>query len=342
MKKSKSYVVSINSKSDIDLITDDTKYININVTNPDIDVINFFLKNGENYLYSEIIDGTCGYIYVNYKEFAMSEKIINYIYANMPDDLSKLEMARYLYTSIPKYVYFDINLDIDKNENYNMSLMNSINNLWGSLSLGRVNDKSISKIFYYLCRRLDIDSVMVTSINNDSYVKLNIDKISLITDLFNDIPFVQVGMKTLHFGTYNDDLSLDNKIKYIKNKYTDTLLDKHLKDIDYNKSDCVSNVLIKCEKVINIDKIKPVELSIIFEYIFNKYCPQYDIKINNLYLNNKEKKHFLVISYGDNHYSYNYRKKCFVLVKDKDIINSINSNRIGLYMDEFVPNIGNL
>ena len=341
MKNNKSYVVSINSKNDIDLITDDTKYININVTNPDIDVINFFLKNGENYLYSEIIDGTCGYIYVNYKEFAMSEKIINYIYANMPDDLSKLEMARYLYTSIPKYVYFDINLDSDKNENYNLSLMNSINNLWGSLSLGRVNDKSISRIFYYMCRRLDIDAVLVTSINNDSYVKLNIDKISLITDLFNDIPFVQIGMKTLHFGTYNDDLDLDKKIKYVKNKYTDDSLDKHLKSIDYNKNDCVSNILIKCEKVINIDKIKPVELSIIFEYIFSRYCPQYDIKINNLYLNNKEKKHFIVISYGDMHYSYNYKKKCFVLVNDKDIINSINSNKIGLYMDEFVPNISN-
>ena len=342
MKIDTSYIVNVYSKKDLDLITDDTKYININVSNPDIDIINFFINNGENYLYSEIIDDKCGYIYIGYEEFCKAEEIINYIYANMPNDLTKLEMARYLYVSIPKHVFFDINLDSDKNENYNLSLMNSINNLWGSLSLGRVNDKSISKIYYYMCRRLDIDVLLVTSINKDYYVKLNIDKMNLITDLFNDIPFIQIGMSTMHFGTYNDDIELDKKIKYIKNKYTDDYLDKQLKSINYNKSDCVSNILIKCEKIININKIKPVELSIIFDYIFNRYCPQFDIKINNLYLNNKEKKHFLVISYGDNHYSYNYKKKCFVLINDIDIRNSINSNKIGLYMDEFVPNIGNL
>ena len=342
MKKDTSYVVSIYSKKDIDLITDNTKYINLNVTNPDVDVINFFLKNGENYLYSEIINNKCGYIYISYEEFYKSEEIINFIYANMPDELTKLEIARYLYISIPKYVFFDINLDSEKNENYNLSLMNSINNLWGSLSLGRVNDKSISKIYYYMLRRLDIDAELITSINNDSYVRLNIDKMSLITDLFNDIPFVQIGMKTLHFGTYNEDIDLDKKVKYIRSRYTDTLLDKQLKDIDYNSPKCVSNMLIKCERIIDIERIKPVELSIIFEYIFNRYCPQFDIRINNLYLNNKEKKHFLVISYGDMHYSYNYKKKSFVLINDKDIINNINSNKIGLYMDEFVPNISNL
>ncbi len=342
MKVDATYIVSVTSKKDLDLISDKTKYININLTNPDIDIINFFKNNGENYLYSEIIDGKSGYIYVSHDEFCKAEEIIDYIYANMPNDLSKLEIARYLYTSIPKYVYFDINLDSCKNENYNLSLMNSINNLWGSLSLGRVNDSSISKIYYYMCRRFDIDAEIITSVNNDTYVKLFINKMNLIVDLFNDIPFVQVRMKTLHFGTYNDDIELDKKVKYINNKYTDDNLDKQLKNIDYTKEDCVSNMLIKLEKIININKIKPVELSIIFEYIFGRYCPDFDIKINNLYLNNKEKQHFLVISYGDIHYSYNYKKRCFVKINDNDIRNNILGGKIGLYMDEFVPNISNL
>ena len=84
-------------------------------------------------------------------------------------------------------------------------------------------------------------------------------------------------MQTKYFTPYNDELDLDKKIKYIKNKYTDTLLDKSLKNIDYIKEDCVGEILSKTQNIIDIDNIKPVELSIIYEDIFNKYCPNYNI-----------------------------------------------------------------
>ena len=115
-------------------------------------------------------------------------------------------------------------------------------------------------------------------------------------------------MQTKHFATYNDDYDLDHKIKYIKNKYNDYYLDKALRNIDYTKEDCVKLILLKTESILNLDIIKPSELSLIYKYIFDKYCPNYDIKINNLYLNNKNKQHFIMISYHDYHYSYNYYK----------------------------------
>ena len=74
--------------------------------------------------------------------------------------------------------------------------------------------------------------------------------------------------------------------------------------------------------------------------IFNKYCPKYQIKINNLFLNTKDKNHFIIISYEEEHYSYNYKKKAFVKVTNLDLIDNINNGRIGLYTDEFIPNLG--
>lgn len=340
MKKMPSLVVEIFSMKDIDKITEKTKYINIDITNIDFEIIDFFLKNGENYLYSEIIDGVPGYIYVNYEDFFRAEEIIKGIYAGMPNDLSKLEMARYLYVSIANYVFFDINLVPEKNENYNFSLFSSIHNLWGSLSLGRVNDISVSKIYYYLCRRLDIDiELEVNYDTKEAYNKLKINNIIFLVDLFNDIPFIQVRMKTTHFGNYNDDINLDKKVKYIKSKYNDILLDKALKRIDYTDKDCVANILYKTQNVLEVDKVKPIELSVIYDIIFKRYCPNYSIKINNLFLNNKYKNHFIIISYGDEHYSYNYKKKMFVKVNDRDIIANIDAGKIGLYLNEFIPNL---
>ena len=82
-------------------------------------------------------------------------------------------------------------------------------------------------------------------------------------------------------------------------------------------------------------------MSIIYKYIFDKYCPNYNIKINNLYLNEREKKHFIMISYNESHYSYNYKKKTFVEVTEEDIISNLEIGKIGLYKQENIPNISN-
>ena len=155
-------MVTISTLQDVEKIKENTKYINIDITNCNHDIIDYFLKNGQNYLYSETINDNKGYSYVRYEDFYRAENIINLIYADMPNNLTKLEIARYLYTKIAKYVFFDINIIPEKNETYNFLLTSSINNLWGSLSLGRVTNSSISKIYYYLCKRLELD-VSITS-----------------------------------------------------------------------------------------------------------------------------------------------------------------------------------
>ena len=325
---------------DIEKIKKDTKYINIDITNCTHDVIEYFMNKGQKYLYSEIINNVPGYIYVNYEDFYKAENIITKIYLNMPNDLNKLETARYLYTSLAKYVFFDINIDPSKNETYSFSLTNSINNLWGSLSVGRVTDISIAKIYYYICKRLDLDiSLEINEDTKEAYNKLIIDNLVMNVDLFIDIPYIQVSMKTKNFTPYNDDLELDKKIKYIKTKYTNTLIDKSLKNIDYTKENCIRDILNKTQNILDIDNIKPVELSIIYEYLFNKYCPNYNVKINNLYLNNQEKNHFIMISYNNDHYSYNYKEKTFIKVNDYDLIDNLKTGKIGLYLDDFIPNI---
>ena len=56
-------------------------------------------------------------------------------------------------------------------------------------------------------------------------------------------------------------------------------------------------------------------------------------------LNNKNKFHFIMISYNDYHYSYNYKKKSFVKVNDLDILNNLKLGKISIYKDELIPNI---
>lgn len=340
MKNKSSLMISISSIKDIDKITKDTKYINIDITNPNYDIITYFINNGHNYLYSDITNSINGYNYVKYEEFLKAENLIEIIYANMPNNLTGIELAKYLYISLGKCLSSSINADFNKTEIYNLPLITNINNLWGSLSSGITNSYSCSKIFYYLCRRLDIACDIIEE-DNLSKVKLKINNKILITNLYQDIPFIQNNMQTRYFSTYNDDLDLDKKIKYIKNKYNDYYIDKTLKDIDYLEEDCIWKVLSKTQKILHIDNINPTELSIIYRYIFEKYCPNYNIKINNLFLNDINKKHFIMISYNESHYSYNYKKKTFVKVNEEDILSNLEIGKIGLYEQENIPNISN-
>ena len=340
MKNNKSLIVHITSMTDLDKITSKTKYIGLDLTNFNNDVLSYFKNNGQNYFYSEIIDNHAGYIYVSYDEFIKAETVIDMIYANMPDNLTKLEIARYLYISIAKLVSSDINISPEKTEYLDLTLLSNVGSLWGSLSIGRVNDISAAKIYYYLCKRLGIDiSLVVDYRTKEALNKLNINNQILLVDLYKDLPYIQSLMQTKNFATYNDDIELDHKIKYIKNKYNDYYLDKSLRNIDYTKENCVRDILLKTENILPLDIIKPAELSVIYQSIFDKYCPNYDIKINNLYLNNKTKLHFLIISYHNNHYSYNYREKTFVKVNELDILNNLKEGKIGLYQNELIPNI---
>lgn len=340
MKNKSSLIIQISDMADIDKITKSTKYINLDINNMNHDVINYFLEHGEKYLYSDMVDDILGYTYASYDDFVKAEEIIDLIYANMPSDLTVLEIAKYLYVNICKYVTFDINSDGEKNPLYNLNLISKVNNLWSSLAIGCVNDNSASKIYYYLCRRLGIE-VEIVKHDNECLNKLIINNQLLIVNVFKDIPYVKINMQTRYFANYNDDNDIDKRINYVRGWYKDYYIDKELKNIDYTSDECIRDVLIKTKKLVNIDSINPAELSVIYNDIFNKYCSNYNVKINNLFLNKQGRSHFIMISCGDNHYSYNYRKKTFVNVNKMDIINNLKMEKIGLYTGEYIPNINN-
>ena len=57
--------------------------------------------------------------------------------------------------------------------------------------------------------------------------------------------------------------------------------------------------------------------------------------INNFYINDKDmKEHFIIFNYGDDYYSYNYNRKCFIKLDYDYLINNLKSKKIGLYLNE--------
>ena len=164
----------------------------------------------------------------------------------------------------------------------------------------------------------------------------------IILDITQDIPYIQANFKTRNFLGYNDNIELDKKIGYIKDNYNETSIEKSLKNIYYNKEDTVETILNLTSKIIDIKNIKPIELSIIYEEIFSKYCPNYDIKIHNLYLNcYPDKEHFIIIDYNNKLYSYNYTKQEFVKISQTEIIQNIEEQKIGIYLNEKIPFLTN-
>ena len=332
-------IVSISNIADLKKITDNTKYINIDINCFNHKIAAFFTEYGQTFKYSDMIDGVCGYTYVNYEEFIKAECIIDTICKNMPNDLNNLEKARYLYISLARCISFDINCDTNKCEVYDLSLITNANNIWGGLALGSVTNISASKIYYYLCTRNGLTVNITVDDNGNYFNKLKINNQIIITNIFMDIPYINALMKTRYFGTYNDDISIDKKIKYIKEEYNDDKLDRILKNIDYSNESFMEEILDKTQKILDINSIKPMELSIIYKYIFEKYASNYNITINNLFLNDIKKFHFIVISACNMHYSYNYKKDNFVMITDDDIIDNLSNGKIGLYLNEIIPNI---
>ena len=344
MNKGDSFIALISNTSDLDKVSNNKKlkYINLNITNPNKEVLDYFKNNGYNYSFSEAIDNKNGYIYVDYNTFYKSQMIIKNIIDNMPNDFSDLEKSRYIYIQLGKNLGYDINILPEKNESFNFSSINTINNIWGAIASSKITNISIVKIYYYLCRLLNIDcEIIMTSDNGYLCNKLEINNKTIIVDLMKDIPFIQSGFQTKFFGSYNEDKEMDKKIKYIKDDYNDKKIDKILKNIDYSRENIVEEILIKTQDIINVYDIKPIELGIIYDIIFTKYCPNYDIAINNLYINDiyNNKDHFILISYNNMHYSYSYAKYSFISVTNEHLINNIKNNKIGIYLDEFIPNL---
>ena len=180
--------------------------------------------------------------------------------------------------------------------------------------------------------------MMIVTVNNKGHLcnKLTIDNNNLIVDLTSDVPFIEANFKTRFFASYNDDICLDNKIGYVSGcDYNDLLIENKLKHINCSSDEFVFKFLLDTQKIININKIKPIELGIIYDILFNRFCPGEGINISNLYINNIGlKNHFILITYKDNYYSYNYNKKTFIKISEKELIENIENDRIGIYLNE--------
>jgi len=330
-------IISIKTIKDIEKITKNTKYINLSIDNVDMEVIDYFLLNGQKYSYSDIIDNKNGFTYVNYEIFKESEKIIDSIIDNMPTSLSDLEKIRYIYIKLGKLVNMDINALSDKNENIVLENINSVNNIWESLLNRKVTDVTLSKILMYLCSRIGIESELISNnINGHIANKISLGESFLIVDLANDIHNIQGKFSTKSFDKYNDNINIDKKVSYIKDNYMDYYIDQELKKIDYTSDNIIYEILVLTQNILSINNIGTVELSKIYKMIFDKYCPNYNININNLFINSNKniKNHFIIISYNNKYYSFNYNKGNFITLDCNIILDSIKNNKIGLYNGE--------
>lgn len=333
-----SIIVTIKDMNDIKkLKKSNVRYINIDIKNIEPEVIEYLKKQGQNYLYAETINNINGYIYVDYETFIIGEEIIEDMLKHIPTNLNDLEIAKYLYVKLGQKVGYDINTMPEKNETFNFYEINTINNIWGSLCNFKGTNQSYCKIYMYLCSLLGIKCELV-SINNSGYLcnKLTINNNSLIVDLARDIPFIEAGFRTKHFANYNDNIELDKKIGYIKDNYCEIKLDKELNDINHDNENFIFKFLLNTQKIIDIKNIKPIELGIIYDIIFSKYCPDAEIAISNLYINDSynNKEHFILITHNDNHYSYNYNKNSFIKIGKKELVDNIEKEKIGIYLNE--------
>ena len=328
-------LIDIKNIDDLDKLDDFVRYLNIDISNPNEKVIDYFKENGKFYSYSDLNGDYRGYTYTNYEMFLKGEGIIKDIINSIPDSLNDIEKARYVYIKLGKILSIDINTLEEKNSNILFEVMSEVNNIWTSLVKKKVSNITLCKIYMYILRRIGIlcDVIMVSE-NGHFANKIEIDGKSFIVDLTKDLANIKGNFALKYFSIYNS-LNIDKKIGYIKSEYSDFVIYNKLKNTDCMGDDSLLVILNKIKDVININGITPLELGEIYRNIFNEYYPNYDIRINNLFVcSGLERSHFIVITYNGMHYSYSFAKNMYVMLSEEDILKNINNNSIGIYDNE--------
>lgn len=329
-------IVVIHSMDDISKIDGTTKYINIDIDNYDKEVIDYFINNGQSYSYSDSIGNKMGYSYISYDIFVKAESVIEDI-VNSCNELDLVDKVRYIYIALGRILSYDINILPDKNENFSFEMECSLNNIWGSIYNKKCTKIVIVRILHYLYTILGIEDVIVDS---EELVcnKVKIDGIYYIVNLYEDLPFIQARFRTQYFSNYNDDRELDKRVGYIDSDYNDILIDSEIKKLNRGDKGYFSKLLGITQNILDISKISSLELGIIYNLIFVKYLSIDDVHINNLFVNSiyNSQEHFILITYNDVYYSYNYKLGRFVVINSEDLINNINSNKVGVYLGEEV------
>ena len=336
-------IMNICNMEDIEQLkkTPTVKYLNVDISNNNREIIEYLKKYGQNFYYAERINDINGYVYVDYDTFIAGEEILTSIIKKIPHKLNDFEKVRYLYLKLGETVGYDINIIEEKNEDFTFDKINSINNLWYSLKEGKGINNSYTKALYYLLTLIGIKNEIITTNDYNYHAnKIDVNNHILIVDIGKDIPFIEAKYQTRFFGNNNDLKEIDQKIGYIDECYFEDIISKNFNPLD-NREETLESVLNKITKILDISQIKPIELGIILEEILKKYYSKPGISINNLYLSDiyHHKEHFLLISDQDKHYSYNYRMNAFLEMKKSDLIENININRIGIYKGEYIPNL---
>lgn len=332
----KSVVFYVRDMDDIKKLKNSSyKYLNLDLKTIDRDVVDYLISNGKDYLYGEISMDKVGCSYVDYKTFAMAEGIISNLLNEIDNSYSDIMKARLLYIKLGKLLSYDINVDLIKNEDIDYFDLTFIDNVWGSLSCFKTTNKAVCKIYFYLLSRLNIDNKIIFLNETDSGNMLNINGITLIVDLYKDIPYIKASFRTLSFNDCENLFDIDKKILYIDNVYNEDKIDSILKKYD--------NILFKAfldvvNSVVDVFNIGVLELGIILNKIFVKYCNINNIYINNYYINNGDKESLIIIRYKEKKYSYNYRLKCFIVINDNDFNYVYNNDIICLYKNEEIAN----
>lgn len=329
-------IVVIHSMNDISKIDSTTKYINIDIDNYDKEIIDYFINNGQSYSYSDCIVGKVGYSYISYDIFVKAENTIEDI-VNGCRELDLVDKVRYVYIALGRILSYDINILPDKNENFSFEMECCLNNIWGSIYNKKCTKLVGARILHYLYTILGIEDVIV---DNDELVcnKVKIDDIYYIVNLYDDLPFIQARFRTQYFSNYNDDRELDKRIGYIDSEYNDILIDSEIKKLNRGDKEYFVKLLDITQNILDISKVSSLELGIIYNLIFVKYLSIDDVHINNLFVNSiyNSQEHFILITYNDVYYSYNYKLGRFVVINSEDLINNINNNKVGVYLGEEV------
>ena len=334
MKDGSKTICDVSSKVKLD---SNTKYVTVDIANVDNDILSYLKENGKKCFFTDRINDKRGFVYVDYDTFLKAQLIVDNIINSMPDNLNKLETARYLYISLGKIVGYDININEDKNEFLNFNNISLVNNIWNSLVVGKVSNISLSKLYLYLCSLCKIECEIIKTTDDYLANKLVIDGNTIIVNLAKDLFYIQSNFSTTAFSSYNSDKTIDKKIGYIKDTYNDFIIDSVLSNLNYFDDNIIEIILFKTQDILDVSKIKPYELGLIYKYIFSKYCVNFDVFVSNLFVNGKDKQHFILISYANKHYSYNYKKKTFTFVSEENLLDSVSNKEIGAYDDEQIP-----
>ena len=331
---SSTVIININNIEDIKKINNDTKYINFSIDNISADVIDYFLLNGQNFFYSSGLKDKEGFVFADYNTFKNGELVVTNIIDNLPLNLNNLEKIRYLYITLGRGLNIDINTIESKNDSLDFRSISSVGNIWSSMCSRSVNEDIISRIFMYLCSRLNIKSEIIYDDNYKN--KIYIDEEYITVSLYQDMHNIQGGFITEYFDNYNDNIEVDKKIGYIKDDYMNNKLDSILNRIKYDSDSFVFDVLSLTSRMFQVRNMGSLEMAKIYRGIFDKYCSQYKVGINNFFLNNSkgQKKHFVLISYEDKIYSFDYDKGCFVKMNIEFINYNLKINKMGIYKEE--------